>query len=462
MKLPTRFTSAYVRRWVSHRLTLLTVAILCGVGLLTLAGAVKLSTRWRNAERLAKRPAPITHLSQSQPNYKQSDLPDSAVAAVSPAQAPTPSAVFAWKRHIGEEELRGIPATIEIEEEENEDGGRLRQDWFYYQRAYPAKIIPPDAPLRMREQLETEELRLQQARLSAGLEADPQQQLVWAALGPAPIANGQTFTASGSAVSGRVTAITLDPGYNGTTNQTVYVGAAQGGIWRSTDNGANWTPLLDNQPSLAVGAIAIDPTNPNVIYVGTGEGNRSGDSYYGQGLLKSTDGGATWAQITGPVSTTAPGLPAFINCSFMSIEIDPVNPSTLYVATNIGLSGGASGGSGVVGIGNRGIWKSTDGGANWRNLNPGNFDVDRTATDVLVDQRRPQRVFAAILNVGIFRSDQGGEPGTWTKLEGGWPATNTTTPTFTRVELAAGPPIAPSSDSVVYAAFAAPNSDLLG
>lgn len=462
MKLLARFASAYIHVLAHHRSTVLKAALLFAGGSLALAGAVTLSNHGNNGDRPVNVVSTITEQTASSANHKQSKAIDPNLAAVKVDQRPLTSSVFSIKQHASNEELKSIPATIEIDEEENESGERLRQDWFYYQRAYPAKIIPPDAPLRMREQLETEELRVRQTRLSAGLEADPQQQLIWAALGPAPIANGQTFSASGSAVSGRVTAIALDPGYNGVTNQTVYVGAAHGGVWRSIDNGANWTPLLDNQPSLAVGSIAVDPTNPNVIYVGTGEGNRSGDSYYGQGLLKSTDGGATWTQITGPASTTPPGLPAFINCSFMSIEIDPTNSSTLYVATNIGLSSGASGGSGVVAIGNRGIWKSTDGGTSWRNLNPGNFDVDRSATDVLVDPRKPQRIYAAILNVGIFRSDQGGEPGTWTKLEGGWPATNTTNPTFTRIELSAGPPIAPSTDSVVYAAFAAPSSDLLG
>ncbi|MDQ3013044.1 MAG: hypothetical protein M3X11_20345 [Acidobacteriota bacterium] len=254
MKLPTRFTSAYARL-LAYRPTILTVAILCGGGMLALAGAVKLFTRWHDADRLATRPTPIAAQTQSQPNHKQPNLHDFNASAASHGQIPKPSSVFNRKRQDGEEELKGIPATIEVGQEENEGGGRLRQDWFYYQRAYPAKIIPPDAPLRMREQLETEELHLRQTRLSAGLEADPQQQLVWAALGPAPIANGQTFSSSGTAVSGRVTAITLDPGYNGTTNQTVYVGAAQGGVWRSIDNGANWSPLLDNQriwlPNLA-------------------------------------------------------------------------------------------------------------------------------------------------------------------------------------------------------------------
>lgn len=363
-----------------------------------------------------------------------------------------------------EHELRTvIPPQSSDEPEEQEGGGRRRQDWFYYQRAYPAKTIPIDAPFRMRQQLEQDENWRRNFRSFFGLAAEPEQVAVWAALGPAPITQGQTFSNVGSPVSGRVTAIVLDPGYNGTTNQTVYVGAAQGGLWRSTDNGVNWTPLMDNQTSLAVGAVAIDPANPNVIYVGTGEGNRSGDTYYGQGLMKTTDGGATWTQITGPISTSAPNIPSFINCSFLTIEIDPSNTQTLYAATNVGLIGSAAGGVGVVPIGNRGIWKSTDGGINWRNLNPGNFDVDRSGTDVLIDPRRPQRVFAAILNIGIFRSDQGGEPGTWTQLSGGLPsAGNPSNPAFNRVELAAGPPVLPSSESTLYAAFAASNDDLMG
>lgn len=353
-----------------------------------------------------------------------------------------------------------VPPQGPDDSDEHEGKGQKRQDWFYHQRAYPARTIPPDAQFRMREQLDSEELRLNQSRALLGLAAEPEQQMVWAELGPAPITNGQTFNIPPSPVSGRVTTIVFDPGYDGTANRTVYAGAANGGLWRSTDNGLNWTPLMDAQASLAVGAVAIDPVNPNVIYVGTGEGNRSGDTYYGQGLLKSTDGGNTWMQILGPPSTTAPNLPSFVNCSFMTIEIDPANTQTLYAATNVGVIGSAAGGVGIVPIGNRGIWKSTDGGLNWRNLNPGNFDVDRSATDVLIDPQKTQRVFAAILNIGVFRSDQGGEAGTWTLLSGGLPSSSGAN--FRRIELAAGPPISPSTESTLYAAYGASNDDLLG
>jgi uncharacterized protein (TIGR03437 family) len=469
MKLPTSLLKIR-ESFASYRSaigpTQIALLLVAGGGLmLVLAGVIKLAHRPHQTIVEAPRTAITTH-PQSQANAKP--------AIVAPiGRWPTKSRVATISSassggQADEPELRAIPPTAEVEEEEDEAGERRREDWFYFQRAYPATAIPPEAPLRMRVQLEREEFRLKQARAdlksSAGLtEAEPEQQAVWAALGPAPIAQGQTFGSS-SPVTGRVTAIALDPGYNGTSNQTVYVGAALGGVWRSTDNGANWTPLLDNQPSLAVGAIAIDPTNPNIIYVGTGEGNRAGDTYYGQGLLKSMDGGATWSQIAGPASTTAPGLPSFINCSFLAIEIDPTNPSTLYAATNVGQSSGASGGSGTAPIGNRGIWKSTDGGLNWRNLNPGNFTTDRSATDVLLDPRKPQRVFAAIYQLGLYRSEQGGEPGTWTKLAGGLPdpGSDPNNPALLRAEISVGPPLSPSTESTFYAAFGDPNDNLLG
>ena len=174
MKLPTWFTSAYARLLAHHRPTVLTVAILCGGAVLALAGAITLSTRWHNADGRVTTATPITAQTQSQPNHQTLNLQNSNIAAASHGRIATPSPVFSAKRHDGEEALRSIPATIEVEEEDNEGGERLRQDWFYYQRAYPAKTIPPDAALRMREQLETEELRMRQTRLAAGLAEEPE------------------------------------------------------------------------------------------------------------------------------------------------------------------------------------------------------------------------------------------------------------------------------------------------
>lgn len=341
----------------------------------------------------------------------------------------------------------------------DEEGEGPRGNWFYAQRAYPLKTVPHAARMRAVEQLKLEEARLKARRAALFRETDPAQSLAWTPLGPAPIGQGQTFGSPRVAVSGRVSTVVFDPGYNGSSNQTVYLGAAQGGVWRSRDNGATWTPLTDDQPSLAMGAIAIDPTNPNVIYAGTGEAHLSGDSYYGAGLLKSTDGGATWTQIAGPISASEPRQPAFLNAAFHTLVVDPTTPSTLYAATTIGLVSGATGATTFPPLGDRGVWKSTDGGMTWRNLNPPNLPVlNQSGTDVLIDTRDSRRVFAAMLGLGIYRSTAGGEPGTWEKLTAGLPDAD-----LDRIKLAVGPPLAPSTSSTLYAAISrASNTRLLG
>jgi uncharacterized protein (TIGR03437 family) len=335
----------------------------------------------------------------------------------------------------------------------DEGEGSGRNNWFYVQRAYPLQLIPPGARAHALEQLERAEAERRE------LNAEPSAALAWTPLGPAPIGQGQTFGTPRVAVSGRISTVVLDPNYNGTTNQTVYLGAAQGGVWRSRDNGATWTPLTDAQPSLAMGAIAIDPTNPNLLYAGTGEAHFTGDSYYGAGLLKSTDGGATWAQITGPVSTSEPKQPAFLNAAFHALAIDPTAPSTLYAATTTGLVSSASGATTFPPLGDRGIWKSADSGMTWRNLNPPNLPVlNQSGTDVLLDPRDARRVFAAISELGIYRSTAGGEPGTWEKLAGGLPSAD-----LDRIKLAVGPPLAPSTSATLYAAISRfSNTRLLG
>jgi hypothetical protein len=119
-----------------------------------------------------------------------------------------------------------------------EDGeGQGRRDWLYLQRAYPLSVIPRGARVRALEQLEVFEGR-QRRQSAAGtndmraLNAQP----AWLPLGPTPILSGQTVGTPRVNVSGRVSTVVLDPGYNGTSNQTVYLGAAQGGVWRSRDN----------------------------------------------------------------------------------------------------------------------------------------------------------------------------------------------------------------------------------
>jgi len=334
-------------------------------------------------------------------------------------------------------------------------------EWFYEQRAYPLNAIPAGARMRAIGQMERIEARRAELRRRLyGKEAGTaeQTQPKWEALGPKPIANGNTGALSRPA-SGRATAVALDPAYDGMNNQTVYLGAAQGGVWRSRDNGATWTPLIDDQASLAVGSLAIDPADPGVIYVGTGEGNASADCYYGAGLLKSIDGAATWRLIAGPVSTTAPQFPVFQNAAIMSIAIDPANTRTVYLCTRTASTYGPAGGGGLgpVTPGQRGVWKSTDGGETWRNLDVVSNGGITSANDLLIHPQSPNTVFAAIPARGIYRSDAGGEPGTWRQLNQGLPASD-----IGRIKLTVGPAVAPSTSTTLFAAIATVGSGLQG
>ncbi len=346
----------------------------------------------------------------------------------------------------------------EAEAETEERAKPEAEAWFYEQRAYPLESIPLGARAQAIEQLEETEVRRAQTRAKlygkSGAVMIEQSQPQWEALGPQPITNGQI--SGNRPVAGRTTAIALDPGYDGVNNQTLYIGAAQGGVWKSTDNGARWTPITDDQPSLAIGSIAIDPTNPNVIYVGTGEGNASGDSYYGAGLLKSVDGGHTWRVIEGPISTLNPAQPVFRSMAIMHIVIDPRNTQTLYLCTRTASISGPSGGTGVIAPGQRGVWKSTDGGNTWRNLDVTASNGSISANDLLIHPNDSNLLFAGMQARGIYRSRTGGEPGTWEQLGGGLPSAS-----LSRIKLVVGPPIQPSTSPTLFAVMAHTNGDTL-
>src|SRR2546430_6902076 len=122
----------------------------------------------------------------------------------------------------------------------------------------------------------------------------------WSPLGPAPVGS---VAGSLQTASGRLNSIAIDP----TSPNTIYVGGAQGGVWKTVDGGNSWIPLTDSQCSLAMGSVAIDPVNTSIIYAGTGELNNSGDSYYGCGVLRSTDGGSSWTQLGASIFDTNTG-----------------------------------------------------------------------------------------------------------------------------------------------------------
>ncbi len=211
---------------------------------------------------------------------------------------------------------------------------------------------------------------------------------LWEPLGPAPLVNR-----GGTRFSGRTNALAVDP----RDPNVIYIGAALGGVWKTTDGGGSWTPKTDDQPSLAMGAIAIDPLNPDTVYAGTGEENFSGDSYYGAGILRSDDAGDTWTRLGEDVFVDPNGGGARIS----RLLINPEVPSTLYAATTWGL------------------FKSTDSGKAWTLKLSSRTQA--AVTDLLMHPKDPDILYAAVSvpnsapNKGLYRSLDGGE--TWEKLD---------------------------------------------
>jgi len=205
-----------------------------------------------------------------------------------------------------------------------------REKWFYEQRMYPFNHLPQDAYTGAVN-------RRNNMRLQSGFEFD---NVTWISIGPTP-----GFHPIYSQVSGRVTTVKYDP----VNPATIYIGAAFGGVWKTTNSGVNWNPLTDNEVSLSTGSIAIDPANTIIIYYGTGEANYFVTScYYGRGILKSTDGGTSWINYTD-------GLPSLTYCS--RIVVRPGNSSQIFAA-----------------LGTSGLYKSTNGGINWVQVLPGRCD----------------------------------------------------------------------------------------
>ena len=248
----------------------------------------------------------------------------------------------------------------------------------------------------------------------------------WQSLGPAPLASdatGQGWQDYGP-VSGRVTAVVVDPADS--TGNTVYLGGAYGGIWRSLNatsgsygnaSGVTWTPLTDDQPTLAVGAIALQPGNitgslSNLILVGTGEANSSGDSYYGLGFLRSTDHGSTWSLITSADSGTHPlkGL------AVSKIVFSSSQPSTVVAGVGFSVPGEIEGADDLVTT-PHGIYYSTDAGASWHlaTVQDSGLDIATDSPRGIVYNPTSGKFYASIRRHGFYSSSDGI---TWSRLSG--------------------------------------------
>jgi photosystem II stability/assembly factor-like uncharacterized protein len=282
--------------------------------------------------------------------------------------------------------------------------GHYPSDWFHAQRAFPSGVIDHERLLAAIERAGIEHRRLRTSAAS------------WTPAGPYNI-------------GGRVTALAVVPG-----GATVFLGSANGGVFKSLDGGVNWTAVFNRDYGFSIGALALDPSDPDVVYCGTGEANSAVDTYDGAGLYRSTDGGTTWAGL-GLVETRRIGR----------VAVDPSNPDRIFVAAM---------GTQFSTNPDRGLYRSEDGGQSWTKVL---FVSDSTGcADVVINPANPETVYCSMWervrrptyrrafgpSCGIWRSTDSGT--TWTRLLNGLPAPGDN---VGRIGLA----IAASQPSTVYA-----------
>ncbi|MBX3383116.1 MAG: hypothetical protein KF864_06365 [Phycisphaeraceae bacterium] len=222
----------------------------------------------------------------------------------------------------------------------------------------------------------------------------------WTFMGPRPISN--EYWSGRANAGGRVVSIAPHP----TDPDTVYIASASGGIWKTVNGGTTWTPMTDHLPILNHGFVALDPTNPNTVYAGTGEYQQSSA---GDGLFRSLDAGVTWNRIA---TTSQVGS----QCS--GIAISHANPQVIHVTSSAGYH------------------RSTNGGTNWSTL------INSNCSALLMHPTNANIVYIARRGTGIYRSTTGG--GSLVLLSGGLPTSG-----FDRIVM----DISRSNPQVLYAAF---------
>lgn len=294
-----------------------------------------------------------------------------------------------------------------LKEEPKEEPG---YDYFYAQRSYPYGKIDYAA-----HQTAARAFKERTAQMRAS------SVVAWQYAGP-------------NNIGGRISDIEMHP-----TNQNIaYIAASSGGVFKTTDGGTTWVPIFDNNESMSMGDIALAASNPDIIYVGTGEANGGSGSltYDANGVYKSTDAGATWTNVG--LNTT---------CMTGRMAVHPTNPDIAFAATMGDLYGPTP---------DRGLYRTDNGGASWTKVL---FLTDSTGCiDVVIDPLNPNYVFAAMfertrrpndkryygVTSGVWRSTDGGL--TWNQLTSGLPPTGGL---YSRI----GIDLCASSPNVVYALY---------
>ncbi|MAT39049.1 MAG: hypothetical protein CL946_05535 [Ectothiorhodospiraceae bacterium] len=274
-----------------------------------------------------------------------------------------------------------------------------RYEWFYRQRTNPDGELPVATYLQERNtEMERDRVRKQSQYMQGPA---PAASVTWETIGPNSVTD--MWPSHWGDVSGRVRAVAVHP----TNANTAYIGAAAGGIWKTTNGGSSWSDIGSGLSSITFGAIAVSPADPNIVFAGTGEVMYLFNSvtYDGQGLFKSTNGGTSWTHITNGFGNQT---------HFSDIEVSPHN-------ANIVLASLGSGYSHLGSLSNEGVWRSTDGGTTWtETLTSGD------AFDVCFDPSSSTKAYAALgggsSSAGFYISTNAGA--SWTKSNSGLPSTS--------------------------------------
>ena len=283
--------------------------------------------------------------------------------------------------------------TISAREKEKEGNPLERFKDFHARRSFPYSDIPKDllgkAKLTMNQMIEKK-------GGASLLAAQPE----WKLLGP-------------TSVGGRIRSASVHP----TNPDIVYVGAANGGVWKTTNGGYLWEPLMDFENSSSMGQVVIDPNNPSIIYAATGEDRGGSYGYPGSGIYRSTDEGKSW-KLIGLATVGA----------FMSFKVHPLNSNVLY-------AGGMNA--------NAGFYRSTDAGATWERT------YSKGVRDISIDPKNINQLFIASPGNGVYKSNDGGMTFTYCKMPGYGEGDNLDLAKFGHITVQ----MAPSNPNIVYSLY---------
>jgi uncharacterized repeat protein (TIGR01451 family) len=224
----------------------------------------------------------------------------------------------------------------------------------------------------------------------------------WRQIGPNPIVQVTRTSGSFTAMSGRIGALAIRP-----SNGQFILGAAQGGIWLYDAANGTWSAKTSDQTTQAIGALAVAPSNDAIVYAGTGEGALSGDSYFGDGVLKSTDGGNTWSHVSDDKY--------FRGVAMSRIIVDPNDPNHVLAAVLRGRGGARR--TSPTETTKFGIWESKDGGIDWKRIQQVKDSLG--ATDLEIDPQNSQILYSSFWGDAIYKSTDGGKH--WATVMAGLP-----------------------------------------